>query len=182
MDGIPIVRPELLALQLFDACRYERAERLTERMWSDRLTSGPALRRFLDQMGARGRNGSAGLRRYLDARPDDYVPPASGLEGRAMQLLRAAELEFRRQVDVGDDQWCGRVDFLHVSLALVLEIQSERHHTALVDVSADAARRARLEAAGFTVLELTDVLVWSDPAEFVRRVRAAIDSCRQSRA
>jgi len=37
LEGIPTVRPELLALQLFDVCSYGRAERLTEWLWSERV-------------------------------------------------------------------------------------------------------------------------------------------------
>ena len=42
LSGLPIVRPELLALQLFAACSSGRAERLTDRLWSMRLLSGPS--------------------------------------------------------------------------------------------------------------------------------------------
>src|SRR5690606_28594970 len=88
LDGVPIVRPELLAMQLYQLCRDERAERLVDSLWSMRLLSGRSLRAFLDALGRRGRNGTAGLRRYLDERGDDHTPPASTLESRFMQLLR----------------------------------------------------------------------------------------------
>lgn len=177
LDGVPIVRPELLALQLFAVCSAGRAERLTDRLWSDRLLSGPSVARFLAAMGERGRNGTAGLRRYLERRGDDYVPPASGLESRAMELFREAGVPMRRQVDTGDDiTWTGRVDFRHEWLPLIAEIQSERHHTALCDREADANRLATLRRAGYTVVELTDTMVWSQPAEVVERLTTAATS------
>ncbi|MFZ4518393.1 MAG: endonuclease domain-containing protein [Microthrixaceae bacterium] len=177
LDAIPIVRPELCALQLFAICRYERAERLVERMWSDRLLSGRSLRRLLRSIGRRGMNGTAGLRRYVDARPGAYVPAASGIEARTEQLLRDAGIEVRRQVDLGSaDRWCGRVDFLVVGHPVVIEVQSSRHHTALTDRAADEVRRAGLEAAGIRVVEVWDTEVWTAPQVVVDRVRRAINA------
>jgi very-short-patch-repair endonuclease len=175
LRGVPIVRPELLSLQLFAVCRYERAERLTEWMWSHRLLSGPSLRRFIAQMGRMGRNGTAGVRRYLEERPEDYVPPATGLESRVMQILRDAGIEVRRQVDVGsDDAWTGCVDFLVADHPVVIEVQSHLHHDALCDRRADAARRSRLEEAGFVWVEIWDDAVWARPWSVVADVRAGI--------
>jgi hypothetical protein len=181
LDGIPIVRPELLALQLFATCRYERAERLVERMWSSRLLSGRSLRALLDLHGKRGRDGTAGLRRYLELRGNSYTPSATGLETRTLQILRDAGMEFRPQVDSGGATWTGRVDFRHVVRPMILEVQSERFHSALVDRLADRRRMEHLRRDGFEVLEVTDALVWSDPAALVRQVRAALDRSVPSR-
>ena len=77
------------------------------------------------------------------------MPPASGLEGRTKEILAEAGLGgSRRQVDVGDDRWVGRVDFLSERAPLIVEVQSERYHRSLSDEWHDAARRAALEAAG----------------------------------
>lgn len=174
LDGIPIVRPELLAMQLFAVCSADRAEILVDRLWSDRLLSGPSIRRFLGLHGRRGRNGTAGLRAYLDQRGADYVPPASGLESRARKLFDDAGVPMRRQVDSGSDtEWTGRVDFRHERLPLIVEIQSEKYHLALCDRLADDQRIAALEAAGFVVLAITDTMVWSQPGQVVRQVRDA---------
>jgi len=175
LDDVPICRPELVAMQLFAVCSVERAARLTDSLWSMRLLSGPSIERFLDHYGARGRNGIAGLREYLAERGPGYVPPASGLEGRAMRLFDDAGIAMRRQVDSGGDaRWTGRVDFRHVELPVIVEIQSERYHAALCDRVADAARLEALRRAGYEVVELTDVDVWSRPRECVERVRAAM--------
>lgn len=175
LDGIPIVRPEMLAMQLFDVCRYERAERLVEWLWGQRLLSGPSIHSFIEVVGARGKNGTAGLRRYLSVRPVDYVPAASGVEARAMQLFEAGDVPMRRQVDVGSTEWTGRVDFLHEVLPIVVEIQSARYHAALVDEVADQRRKDRLRADGFEIVELTDDDVWSRPWSVVQRTLAAAD-------
>jgi very-short-patch-repair endonuclease len=174
LRGVPVVRPELLALQLFAVCTWPRAQRLTDRLWSKRLLSGPSIGRFLDRYGRRGRNGTAGLRVYLEERGSDYVPPASGLESRFMELMASAGIPMRRQVDLGEDEWTGRVDFVHAVEPLVVEIQSEAFHTALGDAQADERRFSALRAAGFVVLPVSDTLVFASPMEVVRLVRRAL--------
>lgn len=83
----------------------------------------------------------------------------------------------RCQVDLGDEHgWCGRVDFVDPSPAFgrrrgLIEVQSERYHSALVDVRADSVRLARLQAAGFVVGTVEDFQVWHRRAEVVAEVR-----------
>ncbi|HNI34897.1 MAG TPA: hypothetical protein PLV93_05825 [Microthrixaceae bacterium] len=173
--GVPTVRPEMLALRLFAVCREERAIALVDQLWSRRLLSGRSVRRFLGQMGERGRNGTAGLRRYYNKRGDDYEPPASGLEGRVMQLLDDAGVPMRRQIDSGGEHWTGRVDFRHETLPVILEVQSEEYHASLTAKGHDAERRRRLEDDdGFAVEEIWDTDVWARPWKVAEAVRSAI--------
>ena len=65
---------------------------------------------------------------------------------------------------------------------VVVEVQSWRYHGALVDREADAVRVKQLEAAGFTVVEITDDEVWSQPWQVVRKVEAGIELDRSLRA
>ena len=182
LDGIPVVRPELMLLGVCATEPLGRAARILDNAWSRRLLSGPSLQALLDDLGRRGRNGVAMLRELLDERGDDYVPPASNLESRVKSLLDGAGLgTFARQVDVGEQQWSGRVDFVSTRWPLVVEVQSELHHTALTDVVADAARRAWIERDGFVVVEITDDEVWTDPSVALDRIRNALRSVQESR-
>lgn len=181
--GVAVARPPLVALNLFAIHSYERASTVTDALWSQRLLTGRSIAMFLDVMGRRGRNGTAGLRRYLSERGEHYVPPDSGLESRVRSILDAAGIPMRRQVNSGDESvWIGRVDFRHPSLPLIVEVQSELHHTSLVDRRHDKRRIEALEAAGFEVVELTDELVWTDPAAVVAAVRAGLRRARERAA
>ncbi|HEX7132196.1 MAG TPA: DUF559 domain-containing protein [Iamia sp.] len=173
-----------MLLQLSNGMHPGQLRRRLDWLWSRRLVSGPSLRRELDDVLHRGRPGTAPLRELLDSLPRDYVPPASGLESRFQQLVADHGLPpMRRQVDLGDDeQWCGRVDFVAEVVPLVVEVQSELYHRALSSVAHDATRRARLEGAGFTVLEVDEVQVWHRPAEVAREVRAAYWATRRTSA
>jgi very-short-patch-repair endonuclease len=176
LDGVPIVRPERVAFELCATAHPLRAARAIDTGWAKGLFSGRSLRRLHAELAERGRTGTVVMRAILEERPDDYVPPATGVESRTRELLRNAGLgRFRRQVDIGDgDRWVGRVDFRHERLPLIVEVQSERYHTALCDRAADAARRAALGAAGFVVVEVWDSDVWLRADRVVGAVQAAI--------
>lgn len=178
LRDVPVVRPELLALHLFVVCHPTRAASLVDRLWSRRLLSGPSIERFLADMGRSGRNGITPLRAYLEKRPENYVPPASGLEGRVQDILDAHGIAMRAQVDTGGENWTGRVDFRHPDLPFVLEVQSEAHHKALTDQEHDARRRKQLVADGFTYDEVWDTDVWARPWIVVDKVRAGIEAAR----
>ena len=181
LDGIPVVRPEVVVLQLCGSVHRQRAASVLDSLWRRRLTSGPSLRRTLTDLAGSGRNGVVVLRELLDERGDDYVPPASGLEGRFETVLhRAGEQPMRRQVDTGDDRWIGRVDFRDLVSPLIVEVQSEMYHSALVDRRHDQRRLAALRDAGFEVVEVTDTQVWHRPHEVVAVVRAARQRLRAS--
>jgi len=173
--GIRVVRPELAAYQLCgDRINPVRAARVFDAMWSRRLLSGPSARACLDDLAQRGRDGTVVFRSILDERPDDYIPTASNLESRVKELAADAGVRLRRQVDLGGDDWNGRVDFYEEDVKLIVEVQSEAHHTALTDVEADEARRGRLEADGFSFLEVWDTDVWANPSLVVAKLRRAV--------
>lgn len=178
--GIPVVAPEMCAMQLFACTNPESAERRVDALWSMGKLSGRSIALFLTRMGAPGRNGIAGLRRYLDDRGVEYSPPESGIEARAIQVLRNDGIEVRRQVDVGcAEAWTGRVDLMVVGLPVVIEVQSNLYHRSLVNRERDAARRAQLEADGFVWVELWEDDVWGRPWLLAPAVRTAMDEARR---
>ena len=175
LAGVPVVRPALLLLQMAPLVHPWQLARMLDDLWNRRLLSGPSVRAELAPLMHRGRPGTVALRELLDSLPEDYVPPASNLEARFARIIADAGLPpMRRQVDLGgDEQWCGRVDFLATDRPVVVEVDSERYHTALTDQAADAARRLRLEQAGFQVVQVPEIEIWHRPAAAVERVRAA---------
>ncbi len=77
----------------------------------------------------------------------------------------------KSQVDLGEERWCGRVDFFADDRTLVVEVDSEKFHSALSDVEADKRREQHLRAAGFVVGRVTDTQVFHRPWEVVDLVR-----------
>ena len=185
LAGVPTVVPARALFEIAGQRRrgaqddrwVERMARMVDTAWSMRLVSGRTLHGMFEEMASRGRSGTAVMRLVLADRGLDYVPPASGLEARVMQILhRAGDPPLDRQVDTGSDRWIGRVDFRDPVLPFVLEVQSERFHTSRIDRQLDGQRFVDLAAGGFVAREVTDVDVWHRPSrvlEVVREGRAA---------
>lgn len=124
---------------------------------------------------ARGRPGRQSLRSVLAERPPGYVAPESELESRFAALVAGAGLEApERQVNLGAGEWIGRVDFLFRRVQLVVEVDGQLGHSAMLDREADARRDAALRAAGFEVLRFgwADVVLY--PERTVRILRRAL--------
>ena len=122
------------------------------------------------EVGGRGVRGIAVVRKLVE---DNIGRPAleSGLEVRFLSLLRAAGLpEPRRQVNLGGEEWAGRVDFVDDQARLVLEINGARYHDGALERRRDDRRTAALVAAGYRVLPLSEDLIVNSPDEMLRLV------------
>ena len=81
LDGIPVVRPELLMLQLCATVSPGRAERLLDRAWSMRLLSGASTQRVLDEMAGSGVRGVTVLRSCSLSEVPGTSRPRAGSRG-----------------------------------------------------------------------------------------------------
>lgn len=188
LEGVPTVVPARALFEIAGQRRrgaqddrwVERVARMVDTAWSMNLVSGRTLHALFDEMARRGRSGTAVMRLVLADRGLDYVPPASGVEARVVQLLhRAGEPPLDRQVDTGSDRWIGRVDFRDPILPFVLEVQSERFHTSRIDQQLDGQRFLALETGGFVVRQVTDVDVWHRPSRVIEVVREGRGAARR---
>lgn len=183
LRGVPVVTP---ARAIFDAAatlRPERTEQVLEKAWARHLVTGQVLHSMLDELATRGRPGISVMRTLLADRPPAYRPHESGLELRFTRLLAdAGEHPMDRQVDVGGGCWIGRVDFVDRAARVIVEVQSLEHHGTSLERAADAARIAALEAAGWTVIEVTEHELWFAPGAMLRRVAEARRAGRRRHA
>ncbi|MFN7147884.1 MAG: DUF559 domain-containing protein [Microthrixaceae bacterium] len=172
--GVPVTRP---ARTLFDLAAVEhpdRVERAYDTMWSRGLVNQTLMEQTLGELEGRGRPGIVLMRRLIDDRRGREQPTGSRLERRFEVLNERAGIPLlRRQVDVGEDEWIGRMDFVGDERALVVEIDSEIHHAALLDVQRDESITARLKAAGWDVLRLREDDVWNRSRWTVGQLREA---------
>lgn len=183
LDAIPIVTPSFLALELFGELHPLRAERAVSTMLSRGLASKRSLESVLDGVAVQGRNGVVRLREFTESHAAHGRPAESGLERRYEQILvRAGERPMRRQVDVGGDEWLGRVDCLDEELPLIIQLDSELYHGALIDDAADQRQTKALEDAGYTVKRFTADECWHDPAYVLATVRSLRRKLRQARS
>lgn len=182
IDGVPVTT---LARTLFDLAgatglHDARVERALDNALAATPPLLPRLHRMLVELSTHGRPGLGLMRDLLAERPVGYVPPASGLEARVVRILDDACIPTDRQVDLGDDDWIGRVDLRIVGTPVVIEVDSARFHSSLTDRRRDAHRDERLQETGIRVVRLTEEEVFSRPWVVEQRVRRAVEEVRRS--
>ena len=171
---IPVTSPARTIFDLAGVLHPGRTERALDNALARGLTTIEGLERVTDDLARQGRSGSSLMRRLLADRIARYVPPESNLEARFQAIANGAGLHsFVRQRDVGAGDWLGRVDYLDRDRRLIVEVDSDLHHTSLLDEAADAGRDAALAAAGYTVVRIAEHDVWHRPDGVVRRLLAS---------
>lgn len=180
--GIPVTTLTRTLFDLAGEVHPARLDRLVETVVGRSPSILPLLHAMLDELGTTGRSGIKVMRAVLARRPPGYVATASGLEARFARILAdAGEPPLDRQVDVGGHEWVGRVDFLDRALKLVVEVDSDIHHSSPLDRARDARRDGRLREAGWaTVVRVSDDEVWRHPNHVLARVRAARTQLRRA--
>jgi hypothetical protein len=143
VNGIPVSSPSLAICHIAATEHPKRVERALEWLIRERLVDGGVFRRTVDEYTGRGRSGSALLHELDDARGPGYVPYGSGNEMRFAEILeRDGQRPMRRQASIIDgEEWTGRADFRDDDLPLVVEVQSEKYHSLLLDAAEDERRR-----------------------------------------
>jgi very-short-patch-repair endonuclease len=162
VDGIPCTTVPRTHFDLAATEQFSRrVERALDNALAMRLTTTAALRSLVAD--SKGRPGVRLMRELLAARGHEYVPPASELEARFLELVRAAGLpEPVRQAAVGGVELVGRVDMLWRDQRLIAELDSRRHHSARLDAANDVQRDVRAARAGYRTLRVT----WEDVFTF----------------
>ena len=175
IDSIPVTSPALTMLHLASMVSQRRLARTVDNAWSLGLLTGRDLFDLDRQLSQRGRDGLVALRKVAEERGEDWTPPQSNIEARFVDLVRSSTgLDFRRQAPIRGEDWAARVDFIHERSKTVVEVQSERYHTALTDIEADGIRRNRLESLGYAVVEVWDNELFLAPHVVIARVIKAV--------
>jgi very-short-patch-repair endonuclease len=153
----------------------KRLERAMDNALAMRLTTCEELWRVWGDLVSRGRRGVRLLRALLAERLPGYIPPASELEAIFREVVRAAGIEDPvRQLDVGGEDWIGRIDFAFRRQKVLVEVDGRLGHVGELDRKRHAVRDKALEDAGWTVLHFT----WEDlvtrPNWVVRELQAEL--------
>lgn len=173
VDGIPCTTPVRTVFDLLGVVHPRWGERILDRALADRRFDVAMFEALVDEIGARGRAGTATARELLQTRSGGaYVPPESELESRLLAVLRDGGLpEPERQVIIGGEYAItGRVDFWYPDAALIIEADGRRWHDGFTDEENDGWRDLASAAAGCQTLHVTWRQLTQRPADVVRLV------------
>jgi very-short-patch-repair endonuclease len=177
LKGLPVTTLERTLFDLAGTGRAKRADRATDNALVKRLTTTERLWEVWAELAAPNRPGTTELRRILLKRAPGYVAKESVLEHRFSELLEPTDLERPEwQVNLGGEEWVGRVDAYFRRARLVVELDGRVGHVGDLDRARDRARDNELMADGWRVLRFTwDDLV-SRPAWVLSTLRRALVS------
>ena len=171
VDRIPVTNPTRTVFDLAAIVSPERAERALDNALAMRLTDIHKLQAIMNELGKRGRTGTALMRDLLEDRGEGYIATESELERMFAKFVVAYRLPTpRRQVTL----IAGRVDFLFDPEMVIAELDGRRNHTALLDREADMERDARLTAMGLRVMRFSYRRLTRDPEGVYVDLRGAL--------
>jgi len=154
--GVPVTKPARTLVDVGCVVSREALGEAIERALLRRLVSVHGLRRMIDEVAARGRNGVGILRRALDARALGDARPESMLEPLMARLCAHGNVEgVLYQPTIRIDGRTLRPDFLIPSAMLVIEVDGLDAHGSRDAFDHDLERQNLLIAHGYQVLRYT---------------------------
>lgn len=180
MGALSVTKPERTLMALAGVVSVSELELSIDDALRKRLITLAGLRSQLETLGCRGRNGTANMRRLLEARPDGYGPTDSRLEDAFLRLLRKhgvllpqRQREIRRK-----SQLIGRIDFVYVEARIAIELDGYGFHSDRTAFQRDRARNNQLALEGYLPLRYT----WDDIHKRPLRVIEELSEALSTRA
>lgn len=174
VGGLPTTGVEATLLRLAHVLDDEPFEIAYEDARRRRLTSTPALRRYLERHSKRGRLGVSALRHALD-RLDPEHPARSTLEVLTRRLLVAHGLDdFVREFPLAWNGRSYRYDFAFPARRIFLETNGRRWHDDATDYEHDQEKWSVPGRCGYRIVFATWDTVTRRPDELLRDLGAAL--------
>jgi len=174
-DGLPVLCIERVLCDLAHRMNFKRLERAVDNALTRNLTTVERLWEMWAEMAGRGRQGTGVMHKVLLKRGPGYIAPESELEARFVDLLEEYGIEIpAKQVNVGGDEWIGRIDFIYRHARLIIELDGRVGHDAELDRTRDRLRDRSLTAAGWRVMHVKWEDLVLDPAGVIADIRAAL--------
>jgi hypothetical protein len=176
IDDLPVMRPERVVFELASIYRSpDYIERVLHAARRQRLITYESTVSTFERLAGRGRPGVAVFRTALERWPLHDRPTESEMETTVLQLLRRAGLpEPALQYEVYDDsgRFVARADLGFPQWRALVEYDSEQEHLDEWAIAADASRKNRLVALGYSVLTARHRDIKSGGRELIAALRA----------
>lgn len=181
VHGLTVARPHRAMVDIAAQVNVRRLGALLDLLITERMTTLVAVATCLAEIARPGKHGVRTLGAVLEERGDGYVPPASVLEQRLMEVLTGAGLpEPQRQCELpGRGAISGLVDAVYRDARLVIEADGRRWHSRTEHMRRDRQRDAEAARAGWMTLRFLNEQIVYEPHEVaatvadVRRTRLA---------
>lgn len=176
--GLPVVRPELLLIQLAGALGARGVDGVVDDVLRMKLTTLSEIHDRLDAIGRSGRDGVGILRKVLDARAPRDGRTHSKLERRFLKFVVDGQLPPPSlQHEVRDDRGVviGHIDAAWPEAMLAVELDGREHHEPVGRWTADVERQNKLVLEGWTVLRFTWWDVHERPRSLTQRIKATLE-------
>jgi hypothetical protein len=156
VDGIPVMRPELVVLQLAGLRPFPNyVEAVIQAARRKRLITYASTRGVFTRHARRGVRGVQVMRAVLDDWDPENQPTESEMETLLLQILEGGGLpKAVPQYEIVDRNgvFVARVDVALPELGIAIEYDSMQEHSDEFQLTRDARRRNRIVAAGWRVL------------------------------
>jgi hypothetical protein len=175
VGSIRVTTVHRTVIDLGDVVQPDLVEQALECALNRRISTEKRLRRYLGELGTRGRKGAAVLNSLLQKRGPNTPPTESFLETETLQILRSYGLpQPARQLVVRDDSGCiARVDLAYPSIKIVIEVDSRTYHLRRQQWESDLARRNELTSRGWLVLHATQRKLRYGRGAFIECIKRA---------
>ena len=180
VDGIPVMRPERVVLELAGLRPYPRyVETVIQAARRKRLITYESTLAVFNRHARRGLRGVTALRAALEQWDPSQRATESNMETLLLQVLRdGGHTNAIPQFEIKDDRgfFVARVDIALPEWLIAVEYDSKQEHSDEFQLARDARRRNRIVAAGWRLLSARHGDLKSGGPELLD----AIDSTRRS--
>jgi very-short-patch-repair endonuclease len=177
VEGLPVTVPERTIVDLSAVLSQRHLSRILDNGLASGQVDFEILTGLFSHLGRRGKPGTAQLRRLIEQRGADFIPPDSELERRLLDVLERAELP--EPVRQFRPPWLrpanGRVDLAYPDHRLVIEGDSRRWHLLLDAFETDRLRDNAAQLAGWRILRFTWSEITENPERVANTVRRALE-------
>ena len=174
-SGIPTTNPHRLLLDLGAVVPSATVAHALDDLVGRKVVTLAGVRRFLGDLGGRGRRGSGAIRDVLEVRTDAEGMGRTRLEAMLIDLASAAGLPpmaFQYPILLAGRR--RRIDFAFPLLHVAVEVDGYESHSRYDVFEDDRVRGNELELAGWTVLHFTWNQVRRHPAHVIEVLRRAL--------
>lgn len=177
VDGLPVTSPERTVVDLAAVISKGHLARILDNGLAASRVDFDGLTQIFNQLGRRGKPGTAKLRSLLDERSASLAPPESELEHRLLAIIDRAGLP--PPVRQFHAPWLrsinGRIDLAYPPAFLVIEADSRRWHALMQGFETDRLRDNAAQLAGWRILRFTWKEIDERPERVIGTIRSALE-------